>query len=116
MEHEALELKTSPDVRNFPDPALFRGLAEDVAAAWVRYLYAEPAGAGAIGRCASSTFKDLFRTPYSAPFGGRPRCRSFSWRLPDEHVVRDLIGEAQDLGVNHGVSVVTCRENLLRTS
>lgn len=67
------------------------------------------------GRWASHTLKESFRALYAAPFGGKPRTRSFAWRLPDDYVKDVLVGEVRALGEQHGVSVVSCWDNLINT-
>lgn len=68
-----------------------------------------------VGRYASRAFKETFRPLYAAPFGGRPRTRSFAWRLPDEYARETLIGEVSALGQRYGIPVVTCWSNLVGT-
>jgi len=68
-----------------------------------------------VGRYASRAFRDTFKELYAAPFGGRPRTRSFAWRLSDEYARETLIGEVSALGQLHGMRVVTCWSNLVGT-
>jgi len=68
-----------------------------------------------VGRYASRAFRDAFKELYAAPFGGRPRTRSFAWRLPDEYARETLIGEVSALGQRYGIPVVTCWSNLVGT-
>jgi DNA repair photolyase len=67
-----------------------------------------------VGRWASHKFKEMFRSLYGAPFGGKPKTRSFAWRLPEPYV-HDLMGEVRKTGWKHDVPIVTCWDNLINT-
>ncbi len=67
-----------------------------------------------VGRWAQPDMKVLFRDLYGAPFGGKPRTRSFAWRLPEGYV-KTLIDEVIAMGIRHGVAVTTCWNNLVTT-
>jgi hypothetical protein len=68
-----------------------------------------------VGRWASAGFKDAFRNLYSALWGGRPKTRSFAWRLPEDYIRGPLIGEVTEIGRRYGAPVTTCSENLVNT-
>jgi len=68
-----------------------------------------------VGRWASLEFKERFRELYGAPFGGKPRTRSFAWRLPEDYVDRFLIGPVKEMAATYGVAISTCAANLLNT-
>jgi len=67
-----------------------------------------------VGRWASSEFKEMFRLLYSAPLGGKPKTRSFAWRLPEAYA-QELIEEVKEIGRKRGIPVVSCWDNLIGT-
>jgi len=68
-----------------------------------------------VGRWACPDFKEAFRTLYGAPWGGKPKTRSFAWRLPEAYIRGPLIGEVREIASLYGVPVTTCWENLVNT-
>jgi len=68
-----------------------------------------------VGRWACPDFKEAFRALYGAPWGGKPKTRSFAWRLPEAYIREHLIGEVAEIGRRCGMAVMTCWENLVNT-
>ena len=68
-----------------------------------------------VGRYARKDFKEKFRKLYAEPYGGKPRTRSFAWRLPEPYVHEILIGEVKELCQRHGIALVGCKANLITT-
>lgn len=68
-----------------------------------------------VGRWACPDFKEAFRALYGAPWGGRPKTRSFAWRLPESYIGEHLIGEVRQVASHYDVGVTTCWENLVNT-
>jgi len=68
-----------------------------------------------VGRWACPDFKEAFRALYGAPWGGKPKTRSFAWRLPEAYIREHLIGEVRQIASRHVVGVTTCWENLVNT-
>jgi len=68
-----------------------------------------------VGRWACRDFKEAFRALYGAPWGGKPKARSFAWRLPEEYIRGPLIGEVREIASHHGMAITTCWENLVNT-
>jgi len=68
-----------------------------------------------VGRWACPDFKQAFRALYVAPCGGKPKTRSFAWRLPETYIREHLIGEVRQIASRHGVGVTTCWEALVNT-
>jgi DNA repair photolyase len=68
-----------------------------------------------VGRWACPDFKEAFRALYGAPWGGKPKTRSFAWRLPEDYIREHLIGEVRQVASRHRVAVTTCWENLVGT-
>lgn len=68
-----------------------------------------------VGRWACPDFKEAFHALYGTPWGGKPRTRSFAWRLPEEYIRGLLIGEVQQIASRYAVPLTTCWENLVGT-
>jgi len=68
-----------------------------------------------IGYRSPCWLKEYFRELYAEPFGGRPKVKSFAFRLPEDYVRNTLFTEVLDICNAYGMEMIHCKHNLINT-